>query len=239
MNRIRARSRRPALLAILGVVLLCAACGTTSSTEPDVIELDFSEEAAYYAHEPRTILVLPAMNDTTAADAPRLFMSTIAKPLIDRGYYVIPPELASEILRAEGIYEADAWEVRPEKFYEYFGADAILYTHIRDWDTKYVVVASSVAVSIDYKLVDARTAQTLWEDEEVVVRQSGDAVRVGGDAITWLIISTIDSTITALTTDYVSLATQANTQAVGSLYPGFYNPEHAQLMKQLDAWKSK
>ena len=52
-----------------------------------------------------------------------------------------------------GVYEADAWEVRPEKFYEYFGADAILYTHIRDWDTKYIVVASSVAAETSRRMM--------------------------------------------------------------------------------------
>ena len=124
--------------------------------------VDYDELANYYAHEPLTIVVVPVMNNTTDAEAAHLFQSTIVKPLVDRGYYVIPVEIVADMMAAEGLADGGALQqVRPQKFREYFGADAILYIDIKIWDTSYLVLASSVTVAMDYRLVHAETGEVL------------------------------------------------------------------------------
>lgn len=224
---------RSALLLL--PVLLAAACASTAEDAPP---RDYTREAMYYRSEPRTILVLPPRNHTTAVDASRLFLSTIGKPLVERGYYVYPPELTLAILHQEGIDAGQSWEIPPDRLHRYLGADAVLYVTISEWDTQYVVVASSVSVHLDYKLVDTRSGQVIWQDERIVARRSGDNVQVSGDALTWLIISTVDATVTALTTDYVPLAHEANTLAVSTLPIGHYNPGYPDLMEAVSAWEA-
>jgi hypothetical protein len=218
----------------LGILLVAALAACAS---PEHEEVDYSREAAYYRYAPRSVIVLPARNITTAVEAPRLFQSTISRPLIERGYYVLPPELVAEILHREGIYEEEAWDVPPHRLREYLGADAALYVEIKDWDTKYAVVASSVAVTLHYRMVDTFSGDTIWEDEKAIVRQSGSTIRSGGDALSWLIVSTIDATITALTTDYVPLAQEANRIALSTLPPGHYRAGYADLRKAVAAWE--
>ena len=90
--------------AALALILVAAGCGGR----------DLTRHAPYYRQEPRTILVLPVRNQTTDAEAPRFFLSTIGQPLIERGYYVMPPHLVAEAIAAEGIdLGGESWEIPP------------------------------------------------------------------------------------------------------------------------------
>ena len=60
-----------------------------------------------YEEKPVTILVLPPMNHSTAADAKEYYSTTIAEPLSLSGYYVYPIEVTSEMLKMEGIYDTE------------------------------------------------------------------------------------------------------------------------------------
>ena len=41
-------------------------------------------------HRPRSILVLPPVNESREADAAWSYQSTVTRPLAERGYYVFP-----------------------------------------------------------------------------------------------------------------------------------------------------
>ena len=222
----------PKIASVLVLLLTLAGC---ASVEDEAV--DYSAEEAWYQRAPTSVVVLPARNDTTAVEAGRLFISTITRPLVERGYYVFPPEITAEILRREGIYDEQAWDVPPQNFRRYLGADAVLYVRIENWDTSYMVVASSVAVTLEYRLVDTASGETIWEDRQVVARTSGDSYQVQGDAISWLIVSTVSATVTALTTNYVTLANEANTLAVRDILPGVYSPSYHQLQSEIEAWR--
>ena len=168
-------------------------------------------------------------------------MSTIGKPFIDRGYYVLPIEVTTAILHQEGIDPGKSWEIPPQRLHQYFGADAVLYVNIEEWDTSYLVVASRVAVGLDYRLVDTRTGAVIWEDELIIAETSdvGQPSGVGtSDLLVWLIISTIDATVTALATDYVPLAYRANSIALSRLPPGHYHSGYESLRKAVTAWEN-
>lgn len=176
----------------------------------------------FRAHAPRSIVVAPVVNESTEISAPTVFMSTITTPLAERGYYVFPVYLTQMLLRDIGLPEAGlVHQLPPQRFFELFGADAVLLITIKDWSTKYIVLQSSVVVDIAYVLKDTRTGMVLWESRQPIVHNSGG----GGN----LIAMAVSAAIHALITDYRPLAQQAN--GVVFLPPrgipaGPYHPEY-------------
>jgi hypothetical protein len=189
----------------------------------------------FYSHQPKSILIVPVENETTAAEAPRFFMATVASVLIARGYYVFPVEPTADILASEGFTAgAELESVPPEKLRKFFGADGILYVTIKKWDTSYAVLASAVTVTIQFRLLDTRSGAVVWGGTWTAQRQSGAG---GGHPLAALVVMAIDAAMTAALTDYVPLAREANTRAFQTLVPGEYHPEYSSLKERnLSDW---
>ena len=185
--------------------------------------------SAFYAHPPRSIVVVPALNNTTEISAPPVFASTITAPLAERGYYVFPVYLTDILLKDIGLSEAGhIHQLPPSRFLDLFGADAVLFVTIEDWSTKYILISSSVVVDMKYELKDTRTGLSLWQGEQQVVHNS-DAGGGGGGLIAGLIVMAVQAAITAITVDYMPLARQANQMVFlppKGLPAGPYNPEY-------------
>ena len=179
---------------------------------------------AFYAHPPRSIVVVPVVNESPEVTANSVFITTITQPLAERGYYVFPVYLADMILRDFGLVEAGHIHQLPaERFYELFGADAVLFVTIKDWSTKYLGLASAVVVSMEYVLKDTKTGQVLWQNQQDYAQSSGG----GGN----LIAMAISAAVNALLTDYLPLARQANFlafQPPKGLPAGPYHSEYQQ-----------
>ena len=176
---------------------------------------------AFYAHSPRSILVVPVLNESPEVTANSVFITTITNPLAEKGYYVFPVYLTDLILRDFGLVEAGHIQQLPtERFYDLFGADAVLFVTIKDWSTKYLVLYSSVNVEMEYVLKDTRTGQVLWKHTQPYVHGSG-----GGNPIGMV----ISAAVNALITDYTPLARQANILAFTppkGLPAGPYHPDY-------------
>jgi hypothetical protein len=56
-----------------------------------------------YVEKPLSILVLPPINESTAADATDYYSTTVIDPLAFAGYYVFPIEVITEILKKRRI----------------------------------------------------------------------------------------------------------------------------------------
>ena len=198
---------------IILLACLLQACALPRRTDMD----------AFYAHQPRSILVVPVVNESPEVTANSVFITSITQPLAERGYYVFPVYLTDMILRDFGLVEAGHVHQLPaERFYELFGADAVLLVTIKDWSTKYLGLVSSVVVSMEYILKDTKTGQVLWKNDQGYVQQSG-----GGD----LISMAVSAAINALVTDYLPLAKQANFlafQPPKGLPAGPYHPQFQQ-----------
>lgn len=179
---------------------------------------------AFYAHPPRSIVVVPVVNESPEVTANSVFITTITQPLAERGYYVFPVYLTDMILRDFGLVEAGHIHQLPaERFYELFGADAVLFVTIKDWSTKYLGLASAVVVSMEYVLKDTKTGQVLWQNQQDYAQSSGG----GGN----LIAMAISAAVNALLTDYLPLARQANFlafQPPKGLPAGPYHSEYQQ-----------
>ena len=180
--------------------------------------------AQFFENHPRSILVLPPFNKTTAVDAPILFNTTVSVPFAGRGYYIFPVFLTSDILQDLGLSnEGLIAEVSPQRFKEVFGADAVLFVTINSWATTYLLLASTVTVQANYKLVDTATGEILWERTETVAQGSG-----GGQQ--GLIGMLVSAAVHAMVTDYRPLARQTNNQVVSKTNAGLpagpYHPDY-------------
>jgi len=184
--------------------------------------------SAYFAHEPRSILVVPALNETTAVEAEAVYMTTVSRPLAERGFYVFPVYLTTLLLRDLGLPEAGlVHQVPLERFREHFGADAVLFVTIEDWSTKYVVIQSSTVVKLSFVLKDTRTGTVLWRRTQAVARNSGDG---GGGLIGMLVAAAVTYAVNQMVdVDYRPLAVRANTLAFATrgagLPAGPYHPD--------------
>jgi hypothetical protein len=200
------------------VIAACAAIGLLSGCAVQTEKIDLS---TFHAHKPRSIVVVPVLNETTEINAPSVFVSTITKPLAERGYYVFPVYLTDLVLRDFGLAEAGhVHQLDTQRLFELFGADAALFVTIKDWSSKYILLSSTVVVEMDYELKDTKTGKVLWQSKQQVAQGSG-----GGDLIGMAVMAAVN----AMFTDYLPLARQANNQAFvppRGLPAGPYNADY-------------
>ncbi len=178
-----------------------------------------------YEKSPVSILVLPPMNQSTAAEAQEFYQATINEPLTLSGYYAYPIEVVSDILKNEGMYETvDFRTVNPAQFRKYFGADAVLFITILKWDKVYYVLGGHVTVSVDMKLVSTETGETIWMYNGTLTVDTSSNSSGGG--IAGLLINAVATAVTTALTDYVPIARKANFQALTSIPYGKYHSKH-------------
>lgn len=180
-----------------------------------------------YEEKPRTILVLPPINGTTAADAKGYYATTISAPLAFSGFYVFPIEVTDDILKSQGLYDTEVIGDQPlDKFGQFFGADAVLFTHIKKWNKSYLVISSTLTVSVDAKLKSTKTNRILWEySGTIVANLSGNS---SGGGIAGIVAGVIVTAVNSAAADYVPYARLANVQMLQSMPVGGYHARNGQ-----------
>ncbi|MGE5452079.1 MAG: DUF799 domain-containing protein [Acidobacteriota bacterium] len=119
---------------------------------------------AFKESHPRSILVLPPVNNSPDVGASYSVLSYATFPLAEAGYYVFPVALVDETFRQNGLSNPpEMHEVAPAKLQEIFGADAALYIDISKYGVTYTILDSAAVVAAHAKLVDLRTGRLLWE----------------------------------------------------------------------------
>ena len=203
---------RFSLVLLIAFLFGCAETQTRGSAFPDM----------YTMEQPISIVVVPAINLTTAADAGELLNVTITQPFSDHGYYVLPMPIVEDIFQREGVIVGEqVRQIPPTVFKENFGADAVLFLTIKEWDKNYVVIAANVTVAIEYQLVSTDTGETLWGyDERVVVDTTGSSGSILADILT--------TALSTAVTDYVPVAYQVHNTALNAMPVGKYHPQHGQ-----------
>ncbi|MEJ2612254.1 MAG: DUF799 domain-containing protein [Candidatus Thiodiazotropha sp.] len=154
---------------------------------------------AFRQSKPKSILVLPPINDSLEVNAPNSVLAHATLPLAESGYYVFPVTLVVDTFRENGLTSpGDIQAVAPAKLLEIFGADAGLYIKIKKYGTTYVVISSSTTVAADAKLIDLRTGQLLWEGSAYA---SSDEGGNSGDGLVGLLVKAIANQVIASVTD--------------------------------------
>lgn len=142
------------LALLISTAALFSGCATQQKS------LDY---AAYKESRPRSILVLPPVNNSPDVNGSISMLSHLTYPLAEAGYYVLPVTLVAETFKQNGLNSpAEIHAVAPAKLKEIFGADAGLYVTIRKYGASYTVLNSVAVVSADAQLVDLRTGSILW-----------------------------------------------------------------------------
>lgn len=190
--------------AVLSLLVLLGACASPPA------ERDYT---AFRSSKPKSILVLPPVNETTDVNATSGMLAQMTMPLAEAGYYVLPVAETSETFRHNGVSTPDEIQaVAPAKMLEIFGADAVLYSKVTQYGTVYHVIDSDTVVAASAKLVDLRTGDVLWEGSG---RASGKEQRnfsVGSSGLVAMLVQAairqVADTLTDRSYDVAGLASQ-------------------------------
>jgi len=203
------------LLALLSL----AGCVAT----PNLITKREAYPSLYNAEtQPRSILVLPALNESADAEAAEYYNVTISAPLTNAGYYAFPIEVVSDVLRQEGIVDTQSIMGLPgSAFKEGFGADAVLFVNITRWDKVYAVFSGGVHVDLQFRLVSTETGEVLWKYS---VKEFLDT---SGDSSSGALVSLLATAISTMMAREFQVASLANEKAMEALPAGVYNDQYS------------
>jgi len=214
------------ILALFLLATLLSGCAT--SRKPS--GYDYS---AFRAANPRSILIVPVVNNSLDVDASDYFLSAISQPIAERGYYVFPVNMVKRVMENDGLADANmVHHADPTQLAKLFGADSVLYISIERWDAQYAVLSTTVTVEFKYVLKDGHTGQILWQSAQRIVYQpSGFG---SGNIIADLVISAVQAAVTKGHPNYMPLARKANAQTIIKTHYGLPAGPYRKLEYQKD-----
>ena len=201
-------------LASLSLVMALVGCAAPQA------DVDYS---AFRESKPTSILVLPPLNDSVEVEATSAVLSQATLPLAESGYYVMPVAVMEETFRQNGLVTPDdIHDVPASKLREIFGADTALYMTVKEYGAQYIVIASTVTVSIEAELVDLRTGTKLWSGQKLVSYASGSS----GGIVGMLIQAVVDQVVNTLSDQGYQVAGMTNQALLSAGQPGgiLYGP---------------
>lgn len=216
------------IASIIGVALLCS-CQSISNISSNNGELSTLQKSP-----PRSILVLPPRNHSTAVDAPYTFLSTISRPLANRGYYVFPVAVIDRYMKENGVTHPEAMHDVPRaNILEHIGADAVLYVDIESWGRTFDFIESIEMVRSTARLIDTLTGELLWDTEIVAENDNSDSE---SSSFTEMVLNAVvDQIAGSFFDDTVSLSSFANEKAIHDTYDGLPpGPYHPDVLSALD-----
>lgn len=196
---------RVRLLLVGFMSAVCSAC------YGPVVPMDYS---ALLEEKPRSIVVVPVLNNSHEVAADEIFLATITVPVAERGYYVFPVNLTRELLNEAGLADPGlVHDADPKKVGKLFGADSILYIQIDHWESKYALLTTTVNVDMKYELRSGKTGQTLWTAQRKLTYQP----TTESSGMAALVEMVVEAAIAKAAPNYVPLARQANHVAIGNI----------------------
>ena len=223
MNWTKAHRVARALLA-LATVTLFAGCATPPAT------LDYN---AFIQAKPASLLVLPPLNDSPDVKGSPGVWAHATLPLAEAGYYVFPSTLVDETFRQNGLDSAtDIQNVPPQRLREFFGADAAVYLHVKQYGTSYAVITSDTTVAVEGRIVDLRTGQVLWQGKAFASSAEQQQQNQGG-LVGMLVAAVVKQIIGTATDAAFNYAGIANARLLGAprfngVLPGPRSPHFGQ-----------
>ena len=208
------------LLRLAGCAVLASILAGCASPKP----YDYTN---YRAHPPRSILVLPPLNNSTDVKGTYSYLSTVTFPLAERGYYVFPVAVVDQFLKENGMpTPGEMHQVPLNKVAEIIGADAVMYITLEQYGSKYQLINSATTVRASAKLVDTRTGILLWQGTGTAEQDSGGSGNIIGDLVAAALTQAINSgTDAAHQTCQAANLEMFCTRDYGLLY-GPYSPKY-------------
>ncbi|WP_028693171.1 DUF799 domain-containing protein [Pseudomonas cremoricolorata] len=156
--------------------------------------------SAYKQARPKSILIMPPLNQSPDVKATYSMLSQVTYPLAEAGYYVMPVALVAQTFNQNGLTQPeDIHQLPPQKLREIFGADAGLYVTVSDYGTRYMVLASATIVTASAKLVDLKTGSTLWTGSATASSQENQQNQ--GGLIGMLVVAALNQIISSAQDD--------------------------------------
>jgi hypothetical protein len=212
-------TRLPALAILALLTLVLGGCATPPPA------YDYT---AFRQSPPRSILVLPPLDETTSVTGPYSYLATVSRPIAERGYYVFPVAVVDQLLKQNGMpTPGEMHQVPLDKLRAITGADAVLYPVLHAYGSKYVVFSSTTTVDVSVRLVDTRSGALLWEGHGMVSQgsDSGNQGLLGA-----MIGALVAQVINAKTDPGYQVSRMANNQVFFTtgreLPPGPYHPDN-------------
>jgi hypothetical protein len=190
-----------------------------------------SQYAKMYEEKPVILLVMPPINNSANVEAKELLYTSISRPLVEAGYYVISPLLAMDVLKAESAYDSEIFFDAPlTTFQNYFGADAVVFSVIDTWTKK----GFGIQTKIRYVIKSAYTNEILFDRScDLYLDLS---VNSGSGGAIGALANLTASIINTAATDHIIAARKANYFILRDIPRGKYSPDHM-LDKQVVAEK--
>ena len=201
------------IFALVMMVLMIASCSTPMKTMGE-------QYAAMYEEKPLSIAIMPPINQTTHAEAKDYFYTTLYLPLCEKGYYVYSPYLTMEMFQQESAYDAEMFidgDLTP--FRNVLGADAAMFTVIKDWRRSHL--GGNLSVTIEYILRSTKTGKTLYRREgEIKV----DTSVGGGSHVLGSLVGLIATAVNTAATDKVIAGRKCTAFVLSDFPAGKYSP---------------
>lgn len=164
--------RVPYLISLMLMIIGLSACHTQQQV--------YRDYTAFKESNPKSILVLPPINESQDVNAVGGILSQAIMPLAEAGYYVVPVGVMRHTFRENGLESAEEiHQVDLKKLHDIFGADAVLYITVQEYGTSYRVISSNTTVSVQARLVDGRTGKELWHGSAYASNQEGKSNNQG------------------------------------------------------------
>lgn len=194
---------------------LLSSCGVYSTVTRE------SQYSKMYEEKPVTLLVMPPINNSTNVEAKDLLYTSISRPLVEAGYYVISPLLAMDIFKAESGYDAEMFFDAPLNiFNNYFGADAVVFSVIDSWTKN----GMGIQTKIRYVIKSAYTNEILFDRScDLYLDLS---VESGYNGLLASLVELAASAINTAATDHIVAARKANYFIVRDIPRGKYSPDY-------------
>lgn len=176
--------------------------------------------------QPKSVLVLPPLNNDVDERASYGYLSTVSEPLAERGYYVYPVAVVDHFLKENGMpTPGEMHQIPLHKVDQIIGADSVLYIEIQEYGTDYMLLDSRTTVAVVARLVDVKTSNEIWNGEARFQASSGGggiAEMLIAAAVTQILNSSTDAAHGVSRTTNVQLFTEPGQ---GLLY-GVGHPLH-------------
>ena len=198
------------ILALALAVMTLVSCGTVATKTLG------EQYPAMYEEKPVSIAIMPPINQTTHAEAKDYFYTTMYMPLCEKGYYVYSPYLTMEMFQQESAYDAENFlESDLSQFRNVLGADAVMFTIIKNWKRNNLF--GTISVDIEYILRSTKTGQTLYSREGDIKLDTSVDSNNG-------LLSIVATAINTATTDKVFAGRRCNAYVLSDLPAGKYSP---------------
>ena len=203
------------LILIAFACVLVSSCGMMNTVTRE------TQYAKMYEEKPVTLLVMPPINNSTNVEAKDLLYTSISRPLVEAGYYVISPLLAMDILKSESAYDSELFIEAPlTMFNNFFGADAVVFSVIDSWTKK----GMGIQTKIRYVIKSAYTNEILFDRScDLYLDLS---VNSGTGGLLGALVDLTASLITTAATDHIVAARKANYFILRDIPRGKYSPEY-------------